>query len=355
MALAKVVGQTQAGLDGGQPAGDGGKIGVPGLLGGGEGAVIGCQHVQVPTDQPIPQRLVVLLCSQRWRADQSLSAGRVQRRLVQQQVLGAGLTVDFFAARAGGLDAQHCLLARDVDDVEGTPGQRGKIYGVAHRLRLLARRAGERVVDRGDVAMGHCLCAQHLANGIVFAMHDGQPPGVRDGPHSAVESRVVQPQGVGQVEFKARRASRHDLRQRVQYLWVIGMPCGDGHVQAIVYRHAAIRFSAAFPQRFQQRFLQLWLNEINHCRRAAQRRRDGASDKIVGAGVISHRHLQVDVGINPAGQHVATGSVQFNCAVQVLAQGDDALARNAYIGRENSVRCDQRPIFDDQFHISHLH
>ena len=169
------------------------------------------------------------------------------------------------------------------------------------------------MVDGSDFAPRHRLGTQRLTYGAVFAVHDGQAANVRDGFHHTVELRVIQPEAlVGQVEFETGDTGRHGLRQYVQCLRVSGVPCGDGHMQSIVHRHAAIGLGLTLLQRLQQRLLRLRLDEVNHRRRAAHRRRDGAAGEIVAADVVPYRHLQVDVRVHPAGENVTARGVEFD-------------------------------------------
>ena len=65
----------------------------------------------------------------------------------------------------------------------------------------------------------------------------------------SVELRVVEEEAlVGQVEFEAGRTRRHDLRQRVQRLWMSGVPGRDGCMETIIYCHAAVGLGAALLQ-----------------------------------------------------------------------------------------------------------
>ena len=90
-------------------------------------------------------------------------------------------------------------------------------------------------------------------------------------------------------------------------------------MQAIVHRHVAFGLRLALLQRFQQRLPRLRLDEVDYCRRATQQRRYCAAGKVIGADVLPYWHLQVDMRVYPAGEHVAARGVELDRAVLFFA------------------------------------
>ena len=103
-----------------------------------ERCVIGGDDLQVVRAKALPQLLLVPRRAQ-WRAHhvlRSSEVGLLQHLLGEQQVVGAGLSVDGQATFPGGRDRGERLRGRQVHHVDGDPGQLGERDRAGGRLGL---------------------------------------------------------------------------------------------------------------------------------------------------------------------------------------------------------------------------
>ena len=169
-------------------------------------------------------------------AGEEVAVGPVEDRVVEHEVLGAGLGVDVHAPGLGGLDDVGPLGGRHVDDVEPAAGGLGPGDGPLDRLGLDEVGAGDRVELRavpghqlGRVVAGDQL-VEHAARLGVDQEHRPEVlaplQGVEDGP-------VVGLPALGGVdhELLERRAALRDHRR---HLGAVAVPVGDGQVEGVV-------------------------------------------------------------------------------------------------------------------------
>ena len=145
-------------------------------------------------------------------------------------------------------------------------------------------RAGVRMPDGGDMALGKRVGAQHVEHGAGLAVEDRAPAGVGYGRQGAQQRRVVEYHAVVRlVHLKGGDSRRHDVGHFVEALAVGGMPGGDCHVQAVVDGYLAVGLGAALLEGVKQRLLRFGCYEVNHGCGAAAGGGDRAGAEAVGA------------------------------------------------------------------------
>src|SRR5207247_10661800 len=89
-----------------------------------EGTMVGRDRAQLVGADGVPQHVLVRLVARRWRVDVlgALEVRALEERVVDEEVLRAGLAPDVPALFAGELDRLDRLGARYVDDVERRAG-----------------------------------------------------------------------------------------------------------------------------------------------------------------------------------------------------------------------------------------
>ena len=109
-----------------------------------------------------------------------------------------------------------------------------------------------------------------------------------------------------------------------------------------------IRLGTPQRQRLEHGLTRLGRDKVENRRRAAAGRGYGPGPKAVRADAAGQRQLQMDVGIDAAGAHVAAGRVDGSPAAQILANGGNRLALDGEIGGEASAAGDQLAVLDDE-------
>ena len=115
----------------------------------------------------VPEHLLVLDRARRRRVDvlRALEVGPLEVRVVDEEVLRAGLAPDVPALLAGTRDRIDRLLARDVDDVERRAGDARELDRAVRRLAFGLRRTRERVEVRRRVpAASACFTRTSMAS-----------------------------------------------------------------------------------------------------------------------------------------------------------------------------------------------
>ena len=207
------------------------------LLRGGEGAVVGRDHLQRAGLQPGPQRILVLLVAER-RAHHAargiVPVGVLVLALVERQVLDQRLAIDAHALLPGAADRLVRLLAGDVDDIERHAGHVGDHDGAVGGLALDFGRARIGVAPRGRCCPRPSSFCGHRGDDVAVLGMD-QRQGAELG--AALERRehlvVVDHQGalVGHEVLEDGDAAVDDLGHLVPDLLA---PPGDGHVEGVV-------------------------------------------------------------------------------------------------------------------------
>ena len=143
------VDQRQQGLEAGQPHRDLGPVPVPHrLLLAGEGAGVGRDHRDLAAAEPLPEPLDVLRLLDLGAAGEEVPVLPLEHRVVQHQVLGAGLGEHGHAARLGRAHDVRALGGGHVHDVELAAGRLAPLHRALDRLRLDEVGPGHRVEPR---------------------------------------------------------------------------------------------------------------------------------------------------------------------------------------------------------------
>jgi hypothetical protein len=121
-------------------------------------------------------------------------------------------------------------------------------------------------------------------------------------------------------------------------------------METVVNRYLAVGLGLALPKRLYEPFLRLRLDEIDDGCRAAEGRRDGAGGEVVAADVVASGHLEVDVRVDAAREHIAPGGVDLLGACQAFRDGGNARSTDADIGLQTTVRGEDDTVLYDQIH-----
>ena len=106
----------------------------------------------------------------------ALEVGLLQRRLVDEEVLGARLAPDVPALLARERDRLHRRLARDVDDVQRRAGDVRELDRAVRRLGLGLHRPGAGVPDRLRVPRRDRPLDDDVDRVAVLRVHHHRPP-----------------------------------------------------------------------------------------------------------------------------------------------------------------------------------
>src|SRR5262249_30926152 len=119
----------------------------------GERAVVGRDDRERVRAQRMPEELLVLLGARRRRVDVlgALEVGPLEERVVNEEVLRAGLAPDVPALLAGARDRIDRLAARHVYDIEGRTGDASELDRAVRRLTLELGGTCERMEVRRGV------------------------------------------------------------------------------------------------------------------------------------------------------------------------------------------------------------
>ena len=120
-------------------------------------------------------------------------------------------------------------------------------------------------------------------------------------------------------------------------------------MQSVIHRHATIGLGPPVMQRLQQRLARLRIGEVDHRGRASTGGRHRPGFKTVCAGKAAQAHLQVDMTIHAAGNHIAAGRVDGARRVQLLADGRDPSSIYGQVRQNWTGRRDELPVPNCQF------
>ena len=234
----------------------------------------------------------------------------VERRVVDEQVLRAGLAPDVPALLARDRDRLDRLLAGDVDDVERRAGDARELDGAVRRLSLRLGRPRARVPDRLGVAGRDGLLDDDVDRIAVLRVNHHERARVGGGAHRLEERLVVDHDGalVGHEQLVGRDAlvrQRRELLERAALAQV-----GDADVEADVdHRFAALDLLEVVLERLGEGRARRLHAEVDETGRASEGGGDRAGGEVVAGRRAAEEHLQVRVRVDRPGMHVFPGRV----------------------------------------------
>ena len=270
-------------------------------------AVVGRDRLEDVRPHRVPENLLVFLRPGRRCVDvlRALEVGPVEERLVDEEVLGAGLAPDVPALVAGERDRLGRFLARDVDDVERRAGHACQLDGAVRRLTLELRRTGQRVVARRGVSRRDGLGHQDLDRVSVLGVHHDERTGLGGNLHHLEQRLVVDHERVfvGHEELVGRDAVL--LRQsRELFECPALMQVGDCDVEAVVDQRLAFALAVPDLEGLGEGLTFALDAEVDVRGRSAEGGGGLTRLEVVDRRLASPRHLEVRMRIDSARQHV---------------------------------------------------
>ena len=270
------------------------------LLAPGEGAVVGRDRAQDVRAHGVPEHVLVRLVARRRRVDVlgALEVRLLEMRVVDEEVLRAGLAPHVPALLARELDRLDRLLAGDVDDVERAAGDAGQLDRAVRRLALGLGRPGERVVLRLGLALRERLLHEHVDRVAVLGVHHHERARLGRDLHRLEERLVVDHQRalVGHEELVGGDplvGQRRELLERAAVLQV-----GDGDVVAHVDQLLALGLRLPVGERVAEARAGSLDAEVDVRGRAAAGRSALARLDVVDRRRAAERHVEMRVRID---------------------------------------------------------
>ena len=119
-------------------------------------------------------------------------------------------------------------------------------------------------------------------------------------------------------------------------------------MEAVVDCDLAVRLCLAPGERLEHGLFRLRFDEVDDRGGAAAGGGHGPGGKRVTGDQAGERHLQVDMFVDGAGDHVAAGRVDDLCALQIATDGDDGLALDRQVGGDGAAVGDEEAVVDDE-------
>ena len=299
-----------------------------------------------------PQRVALGGGAQRRRAlrDGPEALGVV---LVEDEVMRARLARRVDAAGAGLGDERDPAAGRDVHDVQRTAGLPREEQRAADRLDLGDRRARGEIVAHAPAPGAHRAGGERGRDRLALGV-DGDGQAERGGAaHALVEREVVGARelrcpGVRHERLEADDAARGELVEAVDRAGYEAVPQREVDVRR-PGRGGDLRVERAGVDRRRQGVER----HVDDRRGPARRARAGPAREALGVGPAGV--VEVDVGVDRAGEDVQTGRVDLFArrGVEGLGDGDDPPVRDADVGVHHAVGRDDRAAPDREGVVTH--
>ena len=259
----------------------------------------------------------------------ALEVRLLEGRLVDEEVLRAGLAPRLPVAVPGARDGLDRLLARHVDDVEGRTRHPGELDCTVRRLALGDGWTRTRMPDRLCLALGERLLDEDVDRVPVLRMHHDERAGSGRHLHRPEERLVVDHHGalVGHEELVRGDALVRELRKVFQRPGVLEI--GDPDMEADVDdRLRTLDLLVVVRQRFGKGRAGRLHAEVDQRRRAAERSRHGPGREVVARDGAAERHLEVRVRVDRTRHDDHSGGVDdlVGLDVERVAHEGDRLA-----------------------------
>src|SRR5215211_4436446 len=281
--------------------------------------------------------MLLILFGPRWRRVDVLGTFEVrliQRRLVDEQVLGTGLAPGVPVVRARLRDGIYGLLAGDVDDVERGSGYASELYRPVRRLALGDGRTRRGVPLRLGLSLRERLLDEDVDRVAVLGVHHHERPRLGSNLHRLEERLVVDHDRalVGHEELVAR----HPLVRRLPEVFERPtlLEVGDREVEADVdHRLGAFDLLVPRRERVREALPRLLQTEVDVARRAAEGGRDRPRGEVVAGDRPAERHLHVGVRVDRARDDVLAARVDHRVGLHVerLPDEGDPLVLDEYV------------------------
>ena len=278
--------------------------------------------------------------------------GRVEDRVVEQQVLRTGLAVAPLPRELGALERLHRLATGHMHDVRGRAVQPRHRECALGGLALDRARARHRMVLGSRAALGDQFLLQIPHHVAVLGVHRDDGTGLGGHLHDLIERVIIDHDRalVGEEDLEARDAViAHDGAHLVGG---VRAPVGDGHVERVVRGRLG---GAALPlgEPVEQRRARGGDAEVDDAGRAAGDARRGPGLEIIGAHRAHERQFHVHVRIDEAREHVAPLGIDLGVVRalhEVATDRDDRASLDLHIGGEPLARVHHGAATDQQAH-----
>ena len=267
-----------------------------------KGAVVGGDDLKSVLRKSLPEFFLMPFFAERRRKNvfRALESGRVHIFEREIQVLRTGFCVGGKAAVAGFADFFECLVAGEMNDVDGRAGHFREGDGARSGFGFGGGGASEGVVFRSAFAFGESLLDDDVDGAAIFRVHADQAVVFGGLAHGSKDGGIIEHEdaGIGHEKLEAGDAFADEF---AHFIELRGAEVGDDAVKGVVGDGFVMGFFHPGIEGLAQSLAFILDSEIDERGRAAKGRGDCAGLEIVGAGGAAERHVEMGVNVDAAG------------------------------------------------------